>query len=309
MKHLDDPHFFVMLVKEKSMAAAARQLGVTPPAVTQRLQQLEARIGVRLLDRTTRRISLTDEGELYFERAAQLATDYDEMIETLRSRRSLVRGRLRVHATLGFGRQYIAPALTRFHSLYPELEIALTLSDRRVTLDAESVDMIIHIGELPDSSHVAIPLAPNNRILCASPAYLKKRSVPLTPEDLNEHDCVMLRQNEEDVTMWRFTPEQIRVRNKDNKEEVAVRIRPILSSNDGDVVRQWALAGKGIMLRSEWDAMAYINSGKLIRLLPNWSLPSANIAILVGEHKRMSARVRLFADLLTAQFKPKPPWR
>ncbi len=306
MKHLDDPHFFVLLVKEKSMAAAARQLGVTPPAVTQRLQQLEARIGVRLLDRTTRRISLTDEGELYFERAAQLATDYDEMIETLRSRRSLVRGRLRVHATLGFGRQYIAPALTRFHSMYPELEIALTLSDRRVTLDAESVDMIIHIGELPDSSHVAIPLAPNNRILCASPAYLKKRGMPMSPENLNEHDCVMLRQNEEDVTMWRFTPAQARSR---KKEEMAIRIRPILSSNDGDVVRQWALAGKGIMLRSEWDAMAYVNSGKLIQLLPNWRLPSANIAILVGEHKRMSARVRLFADLLVAQFKSKPPWR
>jgi DNA-binding transcriptional LysR family regulator len=308
MKHLDDPHFFVMLVKEKSMAAAARQLGVTPPAVTQRLQQLEARIGVRLLDRTTRRISLTDEGELYFERAAQLATDYDEMIETLRSRRSLVRGRLRVHATLGFGRQYIAPALTRFHSMYPELEIALTLSDRRVTLDAEKVDMIIHIGELPDSSHVAIPLAPNNRILCASPAYVRRRGMPETPESLVEHDCVMLRQNEEDVTMWRFTPAQTRMRSKD-KQETAVRIRPILSSNDGDVVRQWALAGKGIMLRSEWDAMAYINSGKLIRLLPDWALPSANIAILVGEHKRMSARVRLFADLLVAQFKPRPPWR
>jgi DNA-binding transcriptional LysR family regulator len=308
MKHLDDPHFFVLLVKEQSMAAAARQLGVTPPAVTQRLQQLEARIGVRLLDRTTRRISLTDEGELYFERAAQLATDYDEMIETLRSRRSLVRGRLRVHATLGFGRQYIAPALTRFHSMYPELEIALTLSDRRVTLDAEKVDMIIHIGELPDSSHVAIPLAPNNRILCASPAYVRRRGTPETPESLAEHDCVMLRQNEEDVTMWRFTPAQARMRSKD-KQETAVRIRPILSSNDGDVVRQWALAGKGIMLRSEWDAVAYVNAGKLVRLLPDWSLPPANIAILVGEHKRMSARVRLFADLLTAQFKPKPPWR
>ncbi len=307
MKHLDDPHFFVMLVKEKSMAAAARQLGVTPPAVTQRLQQLEARIGVRLLDRTTRRISLTDEGELYFERAAQLAMDYDEMIETLRSRRSLVRGRLRVHATLGFGRQYIAPALTRFHSMYPELEIALTLSDRRVTLDAEKVDMIIHIGELPDSSHVAIPLAPNNRILCASPAYVKRHGAPETPESLAEHDCVMLRQNEEDVTMWRFTPAQTRLRIKE--KETAVRIRPILSSNDGDVVRQWALAGKGIMLRSEWDAMAHINSGKLIRLLPNWNLPPANIAILVGEHKRMSARVRLFADLLMSQFKPRPPWR
>ena len=306
MKHLDDPHFFVLLVKEKSMAAAARQLGVTPPAVTQRLQQLEARIGVRLMDRTTRRISLTDEGELYFERAAQLATDYDEMIETLRSRRSLVRGRLRVHATLGFGRQYIAPALTRFHAMYPELEIALTLSDRRVTLDAEKVDMIIHIGALPDSSHVAIPLAPNNRILCASPAYVRRRGMPETPESLVEHDCVMLRQNEEDVTMWRFTQAQIRSR---KKEETAVRIRPILSSNDGDVVRQWALAGKGIMLRSEWDAMAYVNAGKLVRLLPDWSLPSANIAILVGEHKRMSARVRLFADLLVAQFKPKPPWR
>jgi DNA-binding transcriptional LysR family regulator len=308
MKHLDDPHFFVLLVKEKSMAAAARQLGVTPPAITQRLQQLEARIGVRLLDRTTRRISLTDEGELYFERASQLATEYDEMIETLRSRRSLVRGRLRVHATLGFGRQYIAPALTRFHAMYPELEIALTLSDRRVTLDAESVDMIIHIGELPDSSHVAIPLAPNNRILCASPAYVRRRGTPETPESLVEHDCVMLRQNEEDVTMWRFTPTQTRMRSKD-KQETAMRIRPILSSNDGDVVRQWALAGKGIMLRSEWDAVAYINAGKLVRLLPDWILPPANIAILVGEHKRMSARVRLFADLLTAQFKPKPPWR
>jgi DNA-binding transcriptional LysR family regulator len=144
--------------------------------------------------------------------------------------------------------------------------------------------------------------------LCASPAYVRRRGAPETPESLVEHDCVMLRQNEEDVTMWRFTPAQARMRSKD-KQETAVRIRPILSSNDGDVVRQWALAGKGIMLRSEWDAMAYINSEKLIRLLPDWALPSANIAILVGEHKRMSARVRLFADLLTAQFKPNPPWR
>jgi DNA-binding transcriptional LysR family regulator len=298
MRETDDPRFFALLMHAGSLAACARQLGVTPSAVTQRLQSLEQKLGVRLLDRSTRRMLLTDEGALYHEHAVQLTQHYDELIDTLRSRKALVRGRLRVHGPLGFGRRFLAPIVARFHTLHPQLDIALNLSDRRAESDAH--DLVVHIGELRDSSQVAYPIAPNGRVLCAAPAYLKRAGRPEKPDQLSAHACLVLRENDEDVTLWRL---------KNGKREAAVRVKPVLSSNDGDVIKQWALAGKGVMLRSEWDVADLLRAGKLERVLPAWQPPAANVVALVAERKGMSARVKTFLAFLATEFKPRPPWR
>lgn len=301
MRETDDPRFFALLLREGSLTGAARQLAVTPSAVTQRLQGLEAKLGVRLLDRSTRRMLLTDEGALYHEHAQTLVRDYDELIDTLRSRKALVRGHLRVQGPLGFGRRYLASIVARFHTAHPQLDIALTLSDRRADVGTagDAHDLVVHIGELRDSSQVAYPVAPNGRVLCAAPAYLKRAGRPAMPDDLNQHACLVLRENDEDVTMWRF---------RNGRREAAVRVKPVLSSNDGDVIRQWALAGKGVMLRSEWDVADLLRAGKLEALLPAWKPPSANVVALVAERKGMSARVKTFLAFLAAELKP-PPWR
>ena len=300
IKPAPDPAVFLAIVKYGSLAAAARALDVTPSAVTQRLQALEAALGVRLLDRGTRKMRLTDEGELFHVEAARLARDYDELIDTLQSRRSLVRGHLRLHGPLGFGRRYLAPLVARFHGLHPQVEIALTLSDRSIDPDSAAFDAVVHIGTLQDSSKIAYRIAPNERWLCAAPAYLRQAQALITPEDLAQHACLVLRENDEDVSLWRF---------KSRNAERAVRVRPVLTSNDGEVIKQWALLGKGVMLRSEWDVAAEVAAGRLVRLLPQWRQPNADVVALVPQRKGMSARVTTFLDFLRAEFKPQAPWR
>jgi DNA-binding transcriptional LysR family regulator len=300
IKQADDPGFFLAIIKHGSLAAAARALDVTPSAVTQRLQALEARLGVRLLDRGSRRMRLTDEGELFHAEAARIARQYDELIDALQARRSLVRGHLRVHGPLGFGRTYLAPLVAQFHTLHSQLEIALTLSDRSIDPDDAPFDAVVHIGALPDSSKIGYRIAPNERWLCAAPAYLKKAPPLGAPDDLAAHACLVLRENDEDVSLWRF---------KSRQGERALRVQPALSSNDGDVIKQWALLGKGIILRSEWDVAAEVVAGRLVRLLPNWRQPPADVMALVPQRKGMSARVERFLEFLRAQFRPAPPWR
>jgi len=300
MKQQDDPGFFIAIVKHGSLAAAARALDLTPSAVTQRLQALEARLGVRLLDRGTRRMRLTDEGELFHAEASRIALQYEELIDALQARRSLVRGHLRVHGPLGFGRRYLAPIVAQFHARHPQLQIALTLSDRSVDPDSAPYDAVVHIGELKDSAQIAYRIAPNQRWLCAAPAYLKRVSAPTRPDDLAKLACLVLRENDEDVTLWRF---------KSRQAERALRVTPALSSNDGDVIKQWALAGLGVMQRSEWDVAADLAAGRLVRLLPAWRLNPADVTALVPQRKGMSARVTAFLDFLAAQFRPTPPWR
>lgn len=301
MREVDDPRFFATIVRCGSLAAAARAMDVTPSAVTQRLQGLEARLGVRLLDRGSRKLRLTDEGEIFFSESQELVARYDRLIDTVQTRQSVVRGHLRVLGTLGFGRKHLAPAIADFHSAYPQLEISLTLSDRWIAFEEAPFDVVIHIGALEDSSQVAFRVAPNERYVVASPQYLRRHGEPKTPHDLVNHACLVLRENDEDVSLWRF----IGVR----KKEEAVRVRPALASNDGAVMKTWALAGKGLMIRSEWDVADELRHGKLVRVLDGWRLPEANIVALVPERRGMSARSRMFVEFLAKRFQPSPPWR
>ena len=295
-----DLRFFVTLAESGSLAEAARRMDVTASAVSQRLRQLEQRLGVHLIHRSTRRFNLTDEGELFFTKALSLLAELDALIDSLRARSGEVAGTLHVRGPLGFGRQYLAAALADFHTQHPKLVVSLTLSDVLPAADADRFDLIVHIGDLADSSMVAYPIAPNARVVCASPGYLERHPAPRRPEELASHHCIVLRENEEDVSLWRF---------RKGRSEVAVRIAPDMSSNDGEVVRAWAQHNKGVIMRSEWDVAESLEAGRLVRLLDDWHLPDADIVALIPQRHGVSARVKLFVAFLQARFQPSPPWR
>ena len=281
--------FFVMLAKLGSLAATARELGLTPPAVTKRLMLMEQRLGVRLLNRTTRRMSLTSEGETYLAQATRILGDIRDMEESVSSARAQLKGLLRVNATLGFGRTTIAPLVSAFARQHPEVEVRLELTDRAINLVEDAYDLGIRFGELPDTRLGARKIMSNQRFLCASPAYLKRNGVPRVPQDLLRHRCILHRQNDDAYSSWKLE--------KGRKAET-VKVRGSLSSNDGDVVLGWALDGHGILLRSEWDAAKYLDSGRLQVVLADYTLPSADLYAYYPSRRQQPARVRAFIDFL-----------
>ena len=296
----EDLRFFTTVASAPSLAAASRALDVSRSAVTQRLAQLERRLRCRLLSRTTRHVHLTEEGRLLLDRADNLLRDLDELANTLDVRHDVVSGHLRIAAPLGFGRKYVAAVLGEFRELNPDVTVTLTLTDSPAVAAEDNWDVIVHIGELRDSSLVMIRLAPNNRIACASPTYLARRGEPAEPADLAKHTCMALRQNEEDVTLWRFTDRQRKV--------TPVRVTPIMASNDGEAVRTWALNGLGIMVRSEWDVADDLRAGRLRRVLTRYRLPSADVVALLGKRSGRTARVDAFLKVLKDRLQP-IPWR
>ena len=296
----DDLRFFAAVAGSPSLAAASRSLDVSRSAVTQRLNQLESRLRCRLLDRSTRHLRLTEEGQLLLDRARSILEGLDQISDALGERQDVVSGHLRVAAPLGFGRRYIAPLAAAFRRKNPEVTITLTLTDRPAIADESNCDLIVHIGELKDSSLVMVRLAANERMACASPAYLTARGEPTKPSDLASHSCLALRQNDEDVTLWRFVDRQ--------RNTLPVRVSPAMSSNDGEAVRAWALAGLGVMVRSEWDIADDIAAGRLQRVLSRFRLPSADVVALLGKRGGRTARANAFLKLLQQHFNPNP-WR
>jgi DNA-binding transcriptional LysR family regulator len=295
-----DLHFFVVVANATSLAAASRSLDVSRSAVTQRLGQLEGRLRCRLLDRTTRHSRLTEEGQLLLERARLILDGLDELSDTLVGRHDVIGGHLRIAAPLGFGRRYIAPIAAAFREQNPAVTITLTLTDRPGVGDDNNWDLIIHIGELKNSSLVMVRLAGNDRVACASPGYLKSHGEPGNPGDLASHVCLALRQNDEDVTLWRFVDR--------HRKTIPIRVTPAMSSNDGESVRLWALEGLGIMVRSEWDVADDLASGRLKRVLARYRLPSADVVALLGRRGGRTARANAFLKLLQERFHPNP-WR
>ncbi|MFZ4875651.1 LysR family transcriptional regulator [Janthinobacterium sp. Mn2066] len=289
-----DLAFFVLLAKLSSMTATARELGVTPPAVTKRLNLMEQKLGVRLVNRTTRRISLTNEGELYLAQATQILHQIREMEESISSGRAEPKGLLRINATPGFGRTRIAPILSRFAHVHPEVEVELHLTDRPISLVEEAYDLAIRFGELPDTRLTARKLMSNRRFLCASPAYLKKYGEPQTPAELQRHRCILHRQNDDVYGTWRI---------QKGKADELVKVRGAVSSNDGDVVMNWALEGHGIVQRSEWDAAKYLASGRLKEVMQGYCLPDADLYLYYLSRSNLPAKMRAFIDFIAQEFR------
>ncbi|MFY3245357.1 LysR substrate-binding domain-containing protein, partial [Achromobacter xylosoxidans] len=268
-------------------------LDLTPPAATKRLAQLEARLGVRLVNRTTRSISLTPEGETYLHYATRILADVREMEEVVSSSGSVPKGLLRINATLGFGRTAIAPIVSEFALHHPQVEVQLDVTDRPIDLVESGVDLGIRFGALPDQRLVARRVLSNRRFLCAAPRYLARHGTPASLRDLADHQCIIHRQNEDAYGVWRFT--------RDGRAET-VKVHGALSSNDGDIVLNWALDGHGILVRSEWDLAKYLESGRLRVVLPEFILPSADLFVYYPSNRDLSARTRAFIDFLMARF-------
>jgi len=285
--------FFSVLMRCGSLAAAARELQVSPPAVSKRLAALEARLGVTLLNRTTRRLALTHEGETYLAQARRILGEIESLEHELQGARSEPSGLLRVNATLGFGRTHVAPAIASFARAYPKVELQLQLSVNPPPLSEDAFDVCVRFGEPPDARVVARMLAPNRRLLCAAPSYLNRRGAPRTPHDLAAHSIIAIRQGNEAYGLWRL---------RSGKRTESVRVRGNLSTNDGEIAVNWALAGHGIVLRAEWDVARYLRSGRLLQVLENWQAPPADIHAVYPVHHQGTARVRAFVEHLAGHF-------
>jgi DNA-binding transcriptional LysR family regulator len=301
MEWLQDLRFFNVLANTASLTAAAAELELTPAAVSKRLSLLEARAGLRLINRSTRRMSLTPEGELLYQHAQRILGDIDELDSLIAERRAEPRGLLRVGATFGFGRQHIAPAIAAFTAQYPDVQVQLELTDKPVDLSERGFDLAIRLDNLPNSQLIARKIAPNRRFIVAAPSYVKQHGQPDSIESLRQHNCLVLRENAGGYGVWQYLDKQRQIQN--------IKVRGSLACNDGEVIHAWALAGKGLMLRSEWDVAGDIRAGLLQVVLPEVALPDGDVYAVYSERQYMAARIRSFVDFLTARFSPLPPWR
>ncbi|MEE4084004.1 LysR family transcriptional regulator [Pseudomonas viridiflava] len=290
---IEDLRLAVTLSRCESLSAAARVLNVSPPALSMRLRKLETQLGITLANRDARRLSLTADGERFALESAHLLEQLEALPESFKQRDERLAGTLRLAAPFGYGRQRIAPLLARFARLHPQLRLHLDLRETPWP-DRHDSDAVIHIGSLNDSLWIARTLAHNNRWLCASPAYLEQHGIPASPDELAGHRCICIRENDEDVTLWRMSK---------GATKKTLRIEPALLTNDGSVARRWAEQGLGIVLRSQWDVSDAIASGALVRVLTDWQLTSAPINLLVPVRKQRSARVQALMEFLEMALK------
>jgi LysR family transcriptional regulator, transcriptional activator for dmlA len=291
-----DLEFFAVLARAGSLSAAGREMGISTAAVSRHLSQMEERIGVALVNRTTRRMSLTAEGDVYREHARRIVAGMDELEEALGPAKSTPKGLLRVNATLGFGRNQVGPLVSRFVKKNPEIEVQLQLSVNPPPITDDAFDVCIRFGAPPDSRLIARHLASNRRLLCASPSYIARHGTPRVPEDLARHLCITIRQGDEAYGVWR-----LKGRGRQGVSK-AVKVRGSLSTNDGGIAVSWALEGHGILMRAEWDIERHLASGRLLQVLPQYDTPDADIHAVYPQGHQNTQRVRAFVEFLATEF-------
>jgi DNA-binding transcriptional LysR family regulator len=289
---------FARVVLSGSLSAAARELGLSPAMVSRRLAALEARLGVRLVNRTTRSLHLTDEGASYYESCSRVLMEIEQANASVSAGRQAPQGTLRVALPAAFGNQYVAPLVPQFAALYPAVQLALSLSDRSVNLVEDGFDLAIRIAVLADSSLAARKLAPNRRVVCASPDYLRQHGTPNSPAELAQHNCLLA---SDFGATWEY---------KDPAGKPgSVRVGGRYVCDNWEVLREWALAGLGIALKSTWDVRRHLSSGSLVSLLPGYSFDSDVAIYAVYPHRRhLPAKTRAFIDFLANSFGPEPFW-
>jgi DNA-binding transcriptional LysR family regulator len=292
---------FSKVVQGGSLSAAARELGISPAVVSRTLAAMEARLGVRLINRTTRSLHLTDEGASYYETCSRILAEIEEADAAAAARRVEPQGMLRVALPASFGLNHIAPLIPRFAERYPKVQLALSLSDRTVSLVEEGFDLAIRIAELKDSALAARKLAPNRRVVCASPAYLRQHEAPKTPQDLAQHNCLIATWEQGMAMTWEYkTPAGKRG---------SVRVTGRYACDNWEVLREWAVAGLGVALKSTWDVRKHLEDGSLVPLLPGYDFSSDVGIYAVYPHRRhLPAKTRAFIDFLAESFGPEPYW-
>jgi LysR family transcriptional activator of dmlA len=285
---LDDLQLFCIIVRHGSFAATARERGVSNAYVSKRIAILEASLQTRLLHRTTRRVSLTEQGDIVHQWAQRILEDVEQMGEAVSSTRSEPDGLLRICTSSGFGRNRVGPALSALAQRYPALEIELELLDRPVNLIDEGFHLDIRIGAVSEPNVISRRIARNRRVLCAAPAYLARHGTPQTLAELAGHRCIVIRERDFQFGQWTLHgPQGVE----------AVRIGGPLSANNGEIVHQWAIAGHGIILRSLWDVAPSLARGDLVHLLPDYA-QEVDVWAVTPSRLSTSAKLRVCVEFL-----------
>jgi DNA-binding transcriptional LysR family regulator len=292
---------FSKVVQAGTLSAAARELGISTAVVSRTLAALETHLGVRLVNRTTRSLHLTDEGASYYETSQRILAEIDEADAAVTSRRVEPQGVLKVALPASFGHQHIAPLIPRFAQRYPKVELALSLSDRSINLIEEGFDLAVRIAELKDSSLAARKLAPNRRVVCASPDYLREHGEPRTPQDLAKHNCL--------IASWEYGFAMAWEYKSPAGKRGTVRVTGRYACDNWEVLRDWAVAGLGVALKSTWDVRKLLADGALVALLPSYDFGTDVGIYAVYPHRRhLPAKTRAFIDFLAESFGPEPYW-
>ncbi|SEE82562.1 MULTISPECIES: LysR substrate-binding domain-containing protein [Pseudomonas] len=288
----EDLRVFLTVVRKSGFAAAADELGLSPAYVSKRIQILETTLGTRLLHRTSRRIALTEDGERVQRWALRILDDFQQLHDELSDAHDRPRGRLHLCSSFGFGRHHVAPAVSLLAERYPDLEIRLDLFDRVVDIVSEGFDLEIRVGDDIPGQHIGRRLVSNRRVVCAAPGYLQRQGVPQTLSELEQHHCLVIKERDNAFGIWNLE--------RDGVQE-SVRVSGPLSSNNGEIVLQWALDGRGVVLRSLWDVKPLLDQGRLVQLLPEYS-QSANVWAVYPTRLAYSGKLRACVEFLQAHF-------
>lgn len=299
MGRYTDISSFVLIAEKGSFAAAALVERVTPVVMGRRLTALEKRLGVQLMHRSTRGLTLTELGERYLEQCQQLVQDFDDADASIMARRRSLNGHLVVSAPAAFGRRHVAPHALAFRARYPNLALSFNFTDSVVDLVREGYDMAIRIGEVTDPNYVAVRLFPNRRVVCGTPSYFDSHGVPRVPEDLSRHNCLAFNLQGGQHRGWTFV--------RDGKP-FAVRVRGDLACNDGELLYQWVRKGLGIGWRSTWEIQRELKRGELVTVLDEYALPAYDIQAVYPQQRYLPAKVRYFIDDLRNHYHEANYW-
>jgi len=300
MDRLQQIETFVSVAARGSLTAAAHAEGVAPAIIGRRINALEQRLGVKLLLRSTRRLSLTHEGSAFLEDCHRLLSDWSNAEASVSAGGVKASGQLRITTPAGFGRRHVAPLVPRFLSMHPDVSVSLNLSDRVVDIVNERFDCAVRVGDLPDSSLVSVRLADNRRLCVAAPAYLQRAGTPRHPIDLARHECLTLSSDASQTRGWAFSV-----------DGEVIRLRPSgrLDCTDGQVLHAWCVAGLGIAWRSAWEVGQEVAAGELVTLLDDFAAPPNGIYALFPHAKHLALRIRLWIDFLKHSYGDPAYWR
>ena len=300
MDRLKQLESFAAAAAKGSLTAAANTEGVAPAVIGRRIDALEARLGVKLLLRTTRRITLTHEGSAFLEDCQRLLADLANAEASVSEGGVKASGHLRITSPAGFGRRHVAPLVPRFIAQHPDVSVSLNLSDRVVDIVNESFDCAIRVGDLPDSSLISVRLADNRRLCVAAPAYLKRAGVPQSPAELSRHECLTLSSDASQTRGWAFQVDG---------EVLHLRPSGRLDCSDGQVLHEWCTQGLGIAWRSTWEVENEVASGKLVAVLEAFAAPPNGIFAVFPHAKHLPLRVRLWIDFVKHSYGDASYWR
>jgi len=284
----DDLRVFVTVARRSSFVAAAAELGVSAAYVTKRVKIMEGTLGAALFNRTTRRVVITEDGERAYHWAQKILDDMDHLMEDISTKRQSPRGILRVCSSFGLGRNIVGPALSKLVEKYPALQIRFEVFDRLVDVGAEGFDLDVRVGDDMAPHHIARQLAPNHRVLCAAPGYVQRHGLPTSLADLANHPCLIIKERDHPFGLWKL---------RHGPDEQTVKVRGPLSSNHGEIAVNWAVDGRGIVLRSLWDVGPLLQSGHLVQVLPQYT-QEANLWAVFPARLETSAKVRVCVEWL-----------